>query len=72
MTSYTVPIPDHLPAVERVLLTEALHALHAYTESGMASDLYDAKRCVSVLWAWARDNENPPTEEVEGHGPLCV
>ena len=72
MTSYTVPIPEHLPAVERALLTEALEALTAYTASGMASDLYDAKRCVSVLWAWARDNETPPTEVVEGHGPLCV
>ena len=53
MTSYTVPIPEHLPAAERILLTEALEALTAYTDSGMASDMYDAKRCVSVLWAWA-------------------
>ena len=72
MSEHTVPIPEHLPAVERALLTGALEALTAYTESGMASDLYEAKRCVSVLWAWTRDNEPHPTEEVEGHGPLCV
>ena len=69
---HTIDIPDDFPAVQRVLLTEAVKSIDAFTESGMASDLYDAKRAINILWAWTRDDEHPPTEGVEGHGPLCV